>query len=97
MALSTRDKDLRALSRLISQAHLVLGTIPYKHPSLSRLREILTAAVALSKDLTERPPDAVTLGSIGGKKTAERGSEYFKRIAGMRKARKGGRPKKNLG
>jgi len=33
-------------------------------------------------------------GSIGGKKTAKRGPEYFRKIAAMRKNRKGGRPKK---
>jgi plasmid stabilization system protein ParE len=37
---------------------------------------------------------ASLLGSIGGRKTAERGPEYFRRIAGMRKTRAGGRPKK---
>jgi formylmethanofuran dehydrogenase subunit B len=33
-------------------------------------------------------------GRIGGKKTAKRGSAYFKKIAAMRKTRAGGRPKK---
>jgi len=37
---------------------------------------------------------ASLLGSIGGKKTAERGPEYYARIAGMRKTRGGGRPRK---
>jgi hypothetical protein len=37
---------------------------------------------------------ASLLGSIGGKKTAERGAEYFARIAAMRKTRGGGRPPK---
>jgi formylmethanofuran dehydrogenase subunit B len=42
-------------------------------------------------------PDAVVTahsGSIGGKKTAKRGSVYFKKIAAMRKTHAGGRPKK---
>lgn len=93
MAASTKQKDLKALQRIISQADLVLGTIPDAHPSIPRLRELLTAATALSKDLAERPPEAVALGAIGGKKTAERGPEYFARIASMRKTRAGGRPK----
>jgi hypothetical protein len=38
---------------------------------------------------------AVALGRCGGKKTAERGSEYYKQISAMRKNKKGGRPKKN--
>jgi len=33
-------------------------------------------------------------GSIGGKQTAKRGPEYFRKIASMRKTRKGGKPKK---
>jgi len=36
-------------------------------------------------------------GSIGGKKTAKRGPEYFRKIAAMRKNRKGGRPRKDAG
>jgi len=32
-------------------------------------------------------------GRIGGKQTAKRGPEYFRKIAAMRKNRKGGRPK----
>lgn len=34
-------------------------------------------------------------GRRGGNKTAERGPEYFKQIAAMRKTRAGGRPRKN--
>jgi hypothetical protein len=37
---------------------------------------------------------ASLLGSIGGKKTAERGPDYFRKIAAMRKTHAGGRPKK---
>jgi hypothetical protein len=33
-------------------------------------------------------------GSKGGKKTAERGPDYFRQIAAMRKTRGGGRPRK---
>ncbi len=33
-------------------------------------------------------------GQIGGKKTAQRGPDYFRKIAAMRKNRAGGRPKK---
>ena len=38
---------------------------------------------------------ASLLGSIGGKKTAERGPDYFRKIAAMRKTKGGGRPRKN--
>ena len=33
-------------------------------------------------------------GRIGGKKTAKRGSDYFKQLQAKRKKRKGGRPPK---
>ena len=38
--------------------------------------------------------DPSRFGKKGGKKTAERGPEYFAKIAAMRKTRGGGRPKK---
>lgn len=45
--------------------------------------------------LTERAVKApIEQGRKGGKKTAERGPEYYKQIAAMRKTRGGGRPKK---
>jgi hypothetical protein len=34
-------------------------------------------------------------GRIGGRKTAERGPEYFAEIQAMRKTKGGGRPKKD--
>lgn len=37
---------------------------------------------------------AVERGRSGGKKTAERGSDYFRRIAAARKVKRGGRPRK---
>ena len=54
----------------------------------------MNAALALSKDLVDRFADplkvgATALGSKGGSKTAERGPEYFARIAAMRSNRKG--------
>lgn len=94
MADLTRKQDMKALQRIISQAELVLSTISDPHPSIARTRELLTAAAALSKDLANRPPEAVALGAIGGNKTAERGPEYYARIASMRKVRSGGRPRK---
>ena len=48
----------------------------------------------------ERLANAVTAapakrGRMGGSKTAERGPDYFRQIAAMRKTRAGGRPRKN--
>jgi len=37
---------------------------------------------------------AVSLGRRGGRKTAERGSEYFSKISALRKTKAGGRPRK---
>jgi hypothetical protein len=87
--------DLKALHRLINQADLALATISEPHPSIASARESLNAARALSKHLAQREPDAAALGAKGGTKTAERGPEYFKQIAAMRKKRAGGRPKKS--
>src|SRR5438067_6212907 len=89
-------RDLKALHRLINQADLVLDAIPNPHPSIASARESLNAALALSADLAKRQPDATALGAKGGKTTAKRGPEYFARIAGMRKERKGGRPRQSL-
>jgi len=40
-------------------------------------------------------PAAVALGRLGGVKTAQRGPEYFRKIASQRKKFAGGRPKKS--
>jgi len=39
-------------------------------------------------------PAAVALGRRGGKATALRGPDYFRKIAAMRKTKAGGRPPK---
>jgi len=41
-------------------------------------------------------PHAVALGRKGGKQTAKRGPEYFRKIAAKRKSFRGGRPKKEM-
>jgi len=55
---------------------------------------LLKAAEKLAEHLTTENP-AVALGAKGGNKTAERGPEYFARIASMRKTKAGGRPRKS--
>ena len=37
---------------------------------------------------------AVSLGRRGGRKTAEQGSEYFRKVSALRKTKAGGRPRK---
>ena len=97
MASHSAHIDMKALSRMISQADLTLGTIPKPHPSIERARELLGAARKLSIDLISEGTTAsaaAQLGAKGGIATAKRGPEYYARIAGMRKTRAGGRPKK---
>jgi hypothetical protein len=94
MASPSIQRDLKALHRLINQADLVLATIPNPHPSMASARESLNAALALSKHLAKREPDAAALGAKGGTVTALRGPEYYAKIGAMRKNRKGGRPRK---
>jgi len=88
--------DLRALRNLISEAELILSTTVLPEGRSERARELLKAAVALTDHLISIKPAAI-LGAKGGKTTAKRGPEYFARIAGMRRTRAGGRPKKATG
>ena len=85
--------DLKALRNMIAEAETILSTTTLPQGRAERARELLGTAVKLADHLlSERP--AATLGKKGGLKTAERGPEYFKRIAAMRKTRAGGRPPK---
>jgi hypothetical protein len=95
-------RDLKVVRNLIDQADLVLATIHDPHPSIGSARESLTAALALTRDIIQRSTStqvdesaAAALGAKGGNATlASKGPEYFKRISAMRKAKKGGRPRK---
>jgi hypothetical protein len=91
--MASRKTDLRALRNMIAEAETILATTTLPHGRAERARELLGTAVKLADHLLTEKPAAV-LGARGGKKTAERGPEYFKRIAGMRKNKAGGRPKK---
>jgi uncharacterized protein involved in exopolysaccharide biosynthesis len=98
MASPSVRRDLKALRNLINQADLSLALVP-EHPSIASARESLNAALALSKDLISRFADplragAAAMGAKGGSKTAQRGPEFYARIAAMRKTRSGGRPRK---
>jgi hypothetical protein len=90
-----KKNDLRALRNLISEARELLMTSPDLPQGRSqRANELLTAAVHLADDLLEQSP-AATLGAKGGKITAKRGSDYFRKIAAKRKTFGGGRPSKD--
>jgi hypothetical protein len=77
---------------MISEAQRILATTTLPEARSERAYELLTAAVSLADHLLMVNP-AATLGKKGGMKTAERGPDYFRRIAAARKIRKGGRPR----
>jgi len=85
------QNDLRALRGMISEAHDILRTTTLPEARSQRAYELLTAAVHLADNLLEESP-AATLGAKGEKQTAQRGPDYFRKIAAMRKEHKGGRP-----
>jgi hypothetical protein len=59
-----------------------------------RALELLGDPVALADFLIAQEP-ATVLGKKGDKATANKGPQYFRKIAGMRKTGAGGRPGKN--
>ncbi len=78
---------------MISEAHQILQTSPeLPQGRTPRALELLGDSVALADYLLTIEPAAV-LGKMGGKATAKRGPEYFRKIAGMRKTKAGGRPR----
>ena len=79
---------------MISEAETILATTTLPEGRAERAHELVSASVKLADELLELASPAAALGSKGGKKTAERGPEYFRKIAGMRKTRRGGRPRK---
>ena len=85
--------DLKALRNLISEAHHILATTILPEKRSERAYELLTAAVHLADHLLTVNP-AAALGKKGGTTTAERGPDYFRKIAAMRKTHGGGRPPK---
>jgi hypothetical protein len=85
--------DLKALHRMIAEAELILSTTALPEGRAERAHELLNAAVKLADHLLTVKP-AASLGKLGGKQTAKRGPDYFRKIAAMRKKHAGGRPKK---
>jgi hypothetical protein len=91
--MARKQNDLKALRKMIGEAHDILRTTILPEERSQRAYELLTAAVHLADTLLEESP-AATLGAKGGKETAKRGSDYFRQIAAKRKVRAGGRPPK---
>lgn len=93
MPVLTSREELHVLRNILDEAHTILTTIQLPQGRAQRAAELLDSALSITDNLIKSKP-AAELGSKGGLRTAERGSEYFKRIAAMRKTRAGGRPKK---
>jgi hypothetical protein len=95
---SFADEDVRTLHNLLTEAHVVLTGIKLPEGRAERCRELVDTALTIADGLQDKRPvgrnPAAMLGRVGGQKTAERGPEYFKQIAAMRKTRAGGRPRK---
>jgi hypothetical protein len=89
--------ELAALKNIISEADLILETLPpLPENRTARCRELLASALALTSDLLKqaRTPSAVALGRKGGQASAQKGSDYFRKLAAKRKTHGGGRPRK---
>jgi hypothetical protein len=56
------------------------------------IEQVIRRVQRLSESIASAP---AKLGSKGGKKTAERGPDYFRQLAAKRKTRAGGRPAKS--
>lgn len=93
--MTRKNADLKALRAMLEEAHDIVRTVVLPDQRSRRLFEILSAALQLSDHLLETTPAAM-LGAKGGKVTAQRGSDYFRKIAQMRKEHKGGRPSKKV-
>jgi hypothetical protein len=90
--MTPKRNDLQALRNMIAESRDILATTSLPEGRAERAHELLQAAVSLADGLLTVSP-AAALGKRGGKKTAKRGSDYFRKIAGMRKSRRGGRPR----
>jgi hypothetical protein len=89
--------DLEALRNLIDEAHQIMDTVELPQGRSVACRDLLSTSLKLANDLLTRSPNpASEFGRKGGSVTAQRGSEYFREIAGKRKNRAGGRPRKGL-
>jgi hypothetical protein len=79
---------------MVVEAKRLLETSPeLPEGRTKRALELLGDSVVLTDYLLTVEP-AMVLGALGGKATAKRGPEYFRKIAGMRKTKAGGRPRK---
>lgn len=93
--MASNKNQLATLKRLLTETDLILSTTPLPENRTARCQELLSTAIALTDDLIQQAKTpAVVLGRKGGKITAKRGSEYFRKLAAKRKTFGGGRPPK---
>ncbi|MGD0737793.1 MAG: hypothetical protein ABR976_21885 [Terracidiphilus sp.] len=94
----SNQTELRTLKSLISQADLILATIPeLPENRTAAARESLSAALALADDMLKesKSPAAASLGRKGGSTTSRlHGPEHYRAMAAKRKTHGGGRPRK---
>jgi hypothetical protein len=65
-------------------------------PTIEQCNSLVFEAIQQTERLAKAVATAaVKRGRKGGSKTAERGPDYFRQIAAMRKTRAGGRPRKS--
>lgn len=86
-------QELEAVRNLVMQSRELIDPAVIPQGRAERAHELLDAATHLIEDLLTQSP-AATLGSKGGKSTAKRGPDYFRELAGKRKVKSGGRPRK---
>jgi len=85
-----RERDLQTLRSMIDEVHAILSTVGLPQGRAKNAVKILRSALALTDDLIAiaNPPaqsPSPLESRLGGMKTAERGSEYFRQIAAKRK------------
>jgi hypothetical protein len=90
--------SIEALKNMLSEVDLILSTTdPLPENRTPRCRELLTAALALTDDLTKQGGESpsVALGHKGGSTTSQRhGTEHYRMMSASRKVHGGGRPRK---
>ena|ERR1700683_3506692 len=94
----TDRASLTALRNILIEIDVILETCPpLPENRTGRSRELLRAALALTDDMVgqQRMSAAAIMGHKGGSSiAAKKGSDYFRQLAGKRKTRGGGRPRK---